>query len=242
MDQLTAVVWDFDGTLVDTRQKNLNVTRRLVELLRGIPADSLPALRSLASYERALHRHNHWKDFYREELGMTDADIARAEQNWLEQQVLDETEATSYDGILEVLEELAHLPHGIVSLNARSNILRFLEQLEMHRHFDEVLGFEAVQPHRQKPHPEALVACIDRLTESRPGKVLYIGDHASDMECARNASRHFLECSVQIEVIGIGAVYSPLADASEWEASAHFRAEHPREILTFVAGLASRVS
>ena len=30
-EKLTAVIWDFDGTLVDTRRKNMTVARALVE-------------------------------------------------------------------------------------------------------------------------------------------------------------------------------------------------------------------
>ncbi len=45
-----AVVWDFDNTLVDSREKNLAVTRRIVTHLRGT-WDRIPMLSSLESYE-----------------------------------------------------------------------------------------------------------------------------------------------------------------------------------------------
>ena len=41
MREVQAVIWDFDGTLVDTRQKNFNVTRALVERIKGEPPTSL---------------------------------------------------------------------------------------------------------------------------------------------------------------------------------------------------------
>ncbi len=237
MREVQAVIWDFDGTLVDTRQKNLNVTRTLVERIKAQPADDFEALRSLQDYERALHHHRHWKDFYRQELGMAENQIRQAEMSWMDQQLEDETAASSYDGILEVLEGLAHLPQGIVSLNATNNILRFLERLRLETHFDEVMGFEAVAPGRQKPLPDALIACADRLTGSRPGRIVYVGDHESDIECVHNANAHYAEHDVPIEVIGISAAYGPLSDDSHWSAEPHYRAEHPVQILTFVTEL-----
>lgn len=237
MGAVQAVIWDFDGTLVDTRQKNFNVTRALVESIKGEPPETFDALRSLHGYEEALHRHRHWKDFYRQELGMADEQIQLAEASWLDQQLADETAATSYDGIREVLEGLAHLPHGIVSLNATENIIRFLERLDLQAHFAEVMGHEAVDPGRQKPRPDALVACIDRLTGSRPGRIVYVGDHESDIECVHNTNAHYTNRNIPVEVIGISAVYGPLSDDSHWSAEPHYRAEHPRQILAFVAEL-----
>ncbi len=236
------MIWDFDGTLVDTRQKNLNVTRTLVQLIKGESPDGHDALRSLRHYEHALQRHRHWKDFYRQELGMTGDQIQLAEASWLDQQLADETIAASYDGILEVLEGLAHLPHGIVSLNATRNILRFLERLQLETHFDEVMGVDAVDPGRQKPLPDALLACIERLTGTRPGRIIYVGDHESDIECVHNANIHYVEQEIAIEIIGISAVYGPLSDDSHWSVEPHYRAEHPRQILKFVDELLAAAS
>jgi len=237
MREVQAVIWDFDGTLVDTRQKNFNVTRALVERIKGEPPEAFEALRSLQRYEHALHRHRHWKDFHRQELEMTEDQIRLAETSWLDQQLADETAATSYDGIREVLEGLSHLPHGIVSLNATQNIVRFLERLQLQAHFKEVMGHEAVDAGRQKPLPDALVACIDRLTGSRPGRIVYVGDHESDIECVHNTNVHYANQKIPVEVIGISAVYGPLSDDSHWSAEPHFRAEHPQQILTFVTDL-----
>ena len=242
MCEVRAVVWDFDGTLVDTRQKNFNVTRTLVRLIKGEPPDSYDALLSLQSYECALHQHRHWKDFYQQELGMTGEQIRLAEASWLDQQLADETPAAPYDGILDVLEGLSHLPHGIVSLNATRNIIRFLEQLQLEKHFDEVMGVDAVGPGRQKPLPDALVACIDHLTETRPGRVIYIGDHESDIECVHNTNAYYAEQKVAVEIIGISAVYGPLSSDSHWSVKPHYRADHPQKILRFMKNLLAATS
>lgn len=235
--QLTAVVWDFDGTLVDTRAKNLNVTRALVEQVKGRSGDSFRALRSLVDYERALHRHTNWKSFYRVELEMTDAEVLEAGALWMEHQLADRTVARFYEGIPEVLAAIGDVPHGIVSLNARANILRFLAELDLEHHFREVIGYEEVDLDRQKPEPDALLLCIERLTAMRPGTVLFVGDHETDIRCALNAAAHFREGGIPIEVIAVGALYAPATDDSHWDVEPHFRAHRPAEILDVVERL-----
>lgn len=235
--ELTAIVWDFDGTLVDTRAKNLSVTRSLVELVKSRAADSFPALRSLGDYERALHRHSNWKDFYRVELEMTEAEVLDAGSRWMEHQLTDVTAASFYDGIPEVLAALDSVPHGIVSLNSRDNILRFLGQLRLQEHFGEVIGYEAVGLDRQKPEPDALVLCIERLTAMRPGTVLFVGDHETDAQCAHNTTCLFRERGVPVQVMAVGALYAPGADDTHWSPRPHFRARSPEEILEVVGRL-----
>lgn len=233
-ERLTAIVWDFDGTLVDTRQKNLSVTRALTERIKGAPVERFAALRSLSDYEQALHRHEDWRSFYGHELRMSEEEVLAAGARWGEFQLADRTDAPSYDGVPEVLERLAHLPQGIVSLNSRANILRFLAQLALDHHFDEVVGYEAFEPHRHKPAPDALVACIEALTALRPGTVMYIGDHESDARCVDNTNRYFRTHGIEVDVVSVGAFYAPLADDSGWSTRPHLRAENPGQILDHV--------
>ena len=240
MSELRAVIWDFDGTLVDTRQKNLNVTRALVEVVCGVPADSCEALCSLQQYEDALSRHVSWREFYRQELRMSDAQVGEAASQWMAFQLRDETRAELIDGVNEVVRALAHLPQGIVSLNARDNIRRFLVNLGVEAHFDEVIGYEAVGLERQKPAPDALVLCIERLTDLAPGRVLFVGDHSTDVECAINANQWFASRGVDVEVLSVGAQYGPTPYHASWVSEPHLRALTPRDILGFVESLPPR--
>jgi HAD superfamily hydrolase (TIGR01549 family) len=236
-EKLTAVVWDFDGTLVDTRRKNMNVARALVENITGRAADDFPALRTMPDYERALHRHRHWRDFYRRELQMSDANIDRTEELWLQFQLEDETAAETYDGIAEVLEAFAHVPQGIVSLNIKANIERFLAQLGLAHHFGQVYGAECVQPGLHKPHPDALLRCIDELTGGAPGFVVYVGDHETDVECAHNANAHFASVGTDVRVVSVGALYAPHIDDAHWQVEPDCKADAPAAILTQLAGV-----
>jgi HAD superfamily hydrolase (TIGR01549 family) len=231
-EKLTAVVWDFDGTLVDTRRKNMNVARALVEDITGRSPDDFPALRTVEGYEHALHRHRHWRDFYRQELQMEEPDIDATEASWLEFQIADNTAAETYDGIHDVLAHFGHLPQGIVSLNIRANITRFLAQLEIEHHFGSIFGAEDVETGLQKPHPHGLLRCIESLTGGAPGLVVYVGDHETDVECAHRANDHFRAAGTDVRVVSVGALYAPHLTDDHWEVEPDGKATRPREIVS----------
>jgi HAD superfamily hydrolase (TIGR01549 family) len=236
MAPVTAVIWDFDGTLVDTRAKNLAVTRRLVRKVRGDARPSA-ALASMAAFDAALHRHQRWQDFYTRELGLRHDEVEAVAGWWMQAQIDDTTGAASFDGVEEVLQQLGHLPQGIVSLNARDNILRIVRELEIHEHFGEVLGFEAVPMHRGKPEPDALLMCIERLTDSRPGTVLYVGDHETDAICAARADTELRRQGGDIRVQSAAVEFGALSDPRGWSHQPDHVVAAPADLLGIVHGL-----
>lgn len=239
MQALNAVIWDFDGTLVDSTAKNLAVTRALLRDVVGEAAVGVPALRDLPSYRGALARHRSWQEFYREDLGLSDAQAAHAASLWLEYQLRDETIPEPFEGIAAVVESLAHLPQAIVSLNARDNILRLVTGMGLASHFRAVFGFEAVAPHQQKPAPEALLLCIDEVTAMQPGRVLYVGDHESDTRCVVAANARLQQQGLAVEVLAIAALFGDSSSDEAWETAPHYRAHHPAEVLEIVATISA---
>lgn len=237
MSALAAIVWDFDGTLVDTRAKNLAVTRMLVERVTGRTADAIPALASREGYESALHRHQHWHDFYRVELGLDEGELSAAAGLWMEAQAADRTEAPCFTGIPEVLARFDHLPHGIVSLNARDNIARIVAALELDGYFDVIFGFEAVPLERRKPEPDALLLCIDRLGARDPGTVVYIGDHETDAMCATRAHGAMSDRGKSVRVLSIAVDFGGSGSVQRWSARPDHVATSAREVREILAGL-----
>lgn len=61
-NSISAFIWDYDGTLADTRHKNLNVTRKIIEYVTAKSADEYPVLRSLDSYDSANKNSTNWKE------------------------------------------------------------------------------------------------------------------------------------------------------------------------------------
>jgi phosphoglycolate phosphatase-like HAD superfamily hydrolase len=217
---LRAVIWDFDGTLVDSRRKNLRVTRRLVELLTGRPAESFRPLRSLAAYDAATLRTRNWRELYQRELGLSAAETEEAGRRWGEYQCRDGTHSPYYDGIAELIAAV-EVPQGIVSQNAASEISHSLENAGLGERVSFVVGHESIPFERQKPHPESLVVCLERLTDLDVGTALFVGDHEVDTLCA-HATNHELERrGVELRVRSVAACYGSPSDPSRWERAPH---------------------
>lgn len=228
-----AVVWDFDGTLVDSSAKNLGVTRTIVERITAQPAGAFEALSSLAGYLAALARTQNWREFYARAFGLSEPDIDRAGRLWVEYQLADATPTPLVAGIPAVLRSLRHLPHGIVSQNARAAIAAVLDGNGLTDRFQAVIGFEEVDLRRQKPAPEGLLRCVEILTELRPGYVFYVGDHQTDAVCAARAKEVLARKKLGVEVVSIGARYG--ADsAAPWAVQPDHTVHRPQEIVGIV--------
>ena len=238
---LTAVVWDYDGTLVDTRQKNLNVTRRLVERVADSPATDYPVLESAETYEAALLKVNNWREFYQDYLGLSEEKTDEAGRLWASSQESDTTPVRVFEGIPLVLEKLSWVPQGIFSQNSRGNILESLTASDLSRHFGSIVGYEEVSFSRQKPEAEGLVLCLEQLTGLAPGVVLLIGDHEMDVLSATNANRYFEAEDIHVRVLSVGVNFRTGQPSSQWPVSPDFEATLPEEILDVVASLDGRM-
>lgn len=233
---ITAVIWDYDGTLVDTRAKNWSITRDLVRHFTGADPDSIDGLRSLDDYTRALHRNHNWRELYVGEFGMSEEMTSEAGRLWTEYQLADDTVAPVYEGIDRVLAELAELPHGIVSMNSRANIERSLTERGLLQHFDLVIGYEEVPAARQKPAPDGLIQCIETLTGLAPGLVLYVGDHQIDIACARNADEVLATEQHDVGVVAVGAAYGIGAEFGAWPDDPDYAIRRPLDLVSLVRG------
>jgi len=233
---LTAVIWDYDGTLVDTRAKNYGITRLIVRRFTGVDPDSIEALSSLEAYTRALYRNHHWRQLYIGEFGMSEESSVQAGLLWTEYQLADDSPAKVYDGIESCLRELGGTPQGIVSMNSRANILGTLEERGLMGYFRSVIGFEEVDAARQKPAPDGLLRCLAELTGMAPGRVVYVGDHQVDIECVRNANAVLADEGHDITVFAIGAAYGIGAEFGAWSDEPDYTIAAPLELIEIVRG------
>jgi HAD superfamily hydrolase (TIGR01549 family) len=231
---VNAVIWDYDGTLVDTRAKNWGITRNIVRQFTGADPDTIEALSSLAAYTRALHRSHDWRQLYENEFGMSVETMSEAGRLWTEYQLADDTRALVYDGVESALGELRNLPHGIVSMNSKDNIERALANEGLLDHFELVIGYEEVSAARQKPAPDGLLMCLDRLTGMAPGHVAYIGDHQIDIECARNANEALAADGHDIRVFAIAAAYGIGAELDAWADEPDYTVQRPDDVVSII--------
>ncbi len=227
------MIWDFDGTLVDTRHKNLVVTRAIVETISGRPSSEFQALESVDDYVAALLSTVNWREFYAISFDMSEAEVDRAGSLWAEYQVADETHSAAFPGIAQALDALADLPHGIVSQNGRSNIRSILEANAIDHHFSSVIGYEEVDLKHQKPAPEGLLLCLQELTELQPGHMFYVGDHATDTLCAAQARSALERQGAEVSVVSVGAFYG-ITPSEPWALNPDHVAHDPTDVVAIV--------
>ncbi len=234
-----AIIWDYDGTLVDSRIKNRNVNRTLVADITGRPADDFLALRTREAYEAADSRASNWRELYLLELGLTEEQADKAGRLWASYQLRDETATPFLEGIPQALASLGHLPQGIVSQNGRQVILKELGQAGLAGRFGCVIGYEEVGPERQKPAPDGLIACLQRLTGLAPGIVFYVGDYETDGLSVIQANETFRRRGLNIQMIMIAATYGYPGAGAGWSIPADYVAHSPADVVTIVGQYAS---
>ena len=232
-----AVIWDYDGTLVDTRQKNLNVTRKIVKSIAGIDPMAIPALQTIEQYMLANTSALNWRDFYSREFHLTEEQIDAAGRAWTEFQQEDTTPTPLFDGIHEVIEALRALPHGVVSQNSRLTISTVLHGCGLLPYFLSIIGYEEVDLRRQKPAPDGVLLCIRELVDSEEGLIMYIGDHETDARCAFNAATALRASGSGIELRSIGILHLPASDVSGWSIKPDYEARCTQDIARIILGM-----
>jgi HAD superfamily hydrolase (TIGR01549 family) len=217
-----AVVWDFDNTLVDTRAKNLSVTRRIIESVTDRSPDEFAPLRSLAAYDEVIHHTQNWQTLYTVEFGL-------------------EPEQVEVTGVVSVVRALEHLPQAIVSMNTRGNIREGLQAADLIGAFELVIGCEEVQYNRQKPAPDGLLHCMEEFDAVDAATVIYVGDHPVDAECAANANAVLSERGATARVLAIGAMYGTAVPDGPWPIAPDYVADTPHDVLKVIGSLAETI-
>jgi len=172
-DGLRAIVFDWDGTLVDSAEKTYACYVRVFSAF-GI------------AYDRAAFERTYSPDWYRtyEEVGLRREHWADADARWIS---CYETEPSRLlPGAREALEQVAGrgLALGLVSSGDAARVRREVRALGLEGHFGAVVcGGETA---RRKPDPEPLLVALGRLGVP-PAATAYVGDSPEDMAMARSA-------------------------------------------------------
>ncbi len=232
-DRGRIVVWDFDGTLVDSHRRNLRVNHAIVRALTGREGSEYPALASIEAYEAAISRARNWRDFYAREFDLRDEQVDRAGELWPELQASDPTPLRPFAGVLEALDALAHLPQAIVSQNDSVVIRAALDAEGLTGRFRLILGHGEVGPAGQKPAPDGLLRCLDLLDGSGPSTLYYVGDHEVDALCVRNARAALAATGRDAAVVSIAARYGTSA-VDGWACPPDRAADSPADVVSIV--------
>jgi HAD superfamily hydrolase (TIGR01549 family) len=232
LKSICAIIWDYDGTLFDTRQKNFNVTKKIVQKVKGT-SKLFPALKSIDSYYNSHLKSENWRDFYREEFNLSEFEVEEAGKLWTEFQLNDTTIVTLIDGVGEAIKSL-NFPQGIVSQNSKESIAQNLKLNNLEAYFRSIVGYEEVELKKQKPDPTGLLICIEHLCNSNLGIVFYIGDHETDGQTVKNANKLLKEKNVEMKIISIAAAYSECFNVKSIKKSFDFTATAAADIISIV--------
>ena len=201
---IECVLFDLDGTLIDTAADFVKVVNLLLEENEKPAISPEEIHHTVSDGARALVK----LAFNIEE---DHQDFPQLNQRLLDLYYIQlaATEATLYPGIDELLIKLERqqIPWGIVTNKPEKYSILLLEKLGLSQRCGVLICPEHVTD--RKPHPEPILLACQRLgcgTE----RTVYIGDHIRDIQAAKNA-----------DVIAIAAAYGYLAaDAKveEWYA------------------------
>ena len=211
--KLDAVLFDLDGTLIDTAPDFAIVLNQLCQR-HGQPLQSYQAIRNTVSHgARAL---------------VTLAFDRQPEQPGFEQlrqgllQLYSQQLAVKsclFPGVNELLHwlEQQSLPWGIVTNKPRQYAMPLLLSLNLLERCGTLVCPDDVS--NSKPHPEPMLLACQQLS-CQPENTIYIGDHRRDIEAGKNAA---------MKTIAANYGYIEAEDPSEnWQA--HFYVDHASDI------------
>lgn len=172
-DSINTLVFDWDGTLVDSAELGLRAFQRTFADL------SVPF--PLEVYEQSYSPN--WYLTY-EALGLDRDKWAVADKLWLDH--YGDQKAQLIGGARETLVELNSRGYrlGVVTSGSQSRVVREIEGGELHEIFDVVICNEQIV--HKKPHPEGLEKALLKLS-CTCNEAAYIGDAVDDIEMGRNA-------------------------------------------------------
>jgi len=210
------IVFDLDGTLVDSARDLAAAASELIESYGGQPLDVSTVIPMVGDgapllVQRALAH-----------AGL-DPVTPGALNRFLEiydRRLLEHT--APYDGMVEVLARLVHVGRLSVLTNKPGRATEaILEQLGLRGFFSEVIGGDG--PYARKPNPEGLRA----LMAGTSGAGVMIGDSPADFNTAAAAPCPFVVAAYGFGVAKFGPTLPPCAGV----------ARHPRQLVSVVETL-----
>lgn len=178
---MKAVLFDLDGTMVNTKQLNMIPLQRLIKKTKNIDV----------SYEDLLNYYNYDGHTILRKCGCFDeSEILSTYQMWLDEIEAYDGKAVIYEGILELIEWLHHhdIITGIVSSKPRCLYEKEIVAQGYDRHMQIAILAEDTKKH--KPDPQPLLKAMEELNLNSD-EVIYLGDSWSDQKACEACHCHF---------------------------------------------------
>lgn len=172
------IVFDVDGTLVDTETACLLSFRDLLKEQKGEehkPEELTYCLGRSGKDSLAQAGFEDWRSAY---------------ERWVEILLNYSDTIKIFDGLLEVIQELSMKGYqlGIVTSRTREVSVMDLKTQGVDTYFKTIVSCDDTEKH--KPNPDPLLKYME-YTGADSSEVLYLGDTVHDMNCAGGAGVDF---------------------------------------------------
>ena len=199
--QPTAIVWDLDGTLVDSAPDLASALNTVLDM-RGFFTLSINEVRKMIGngvpklVERGFNAVG-----IRPDPAQLDELIAMFVKEY---KVCATDKTRPYPGVVEALQEIhsMNIPMGVCTNKPEAFTRQILEGLGISGYFSSVVGGDSTSA--RKPDPEPVLACLRGLV-AEPASSLMIGDSVHDVHAAHAAG-------VKIGVVPWGYRSAPVED------------------------------
>ena len=210
------IIFDFDGTLGDTRQ-NIIMTLQRTMRERGLELRDETTCASTIG----LTLHDSFLKMY---PAMSDVEATECVKHYRDifYQSIEECIPQLFDGVRWTLERLRErdIVLSIASSRSSPSLLLFMRRMGIAEYFSYILGSDSVTRH--KPDPEPVLMTLRELG-FKPSEALVVGDMPVDIAMAHNA-----------EVGAVGVSYGN-ATREELEASgAELIVDNITELLEYI--------
>lgn len=214
---IKAVLWDLDGTILDTTELILESYRYAFrKVLKAEIGDD----EAIANFGRTLSDvMNSYSPEKAEALMQSYRDYNQKHHD---------KKIRPFPGILDALANVRRRGFEQTVVTSKTEWLskRGLDLFELSIYIDEVIGFESTKLH--KPAGEPAIEALKRL-KIQPEEALFIGDSSADAGCAKDAGVAF-----------VAALWGPNPDfAMNCEAWA--KIEDPRDVLHLIPEKGPRI-
>lgn len=221
---IIGVIWDYDGTIIDSAKKNIEVT---IEVLKHFDKDiekHLPeALQSYENYQKANHKYKNWRELYKESYGLKEEQLDEAGSLWTPEQLKNKTVPSIFEGMDEIFRKLKPIKMGICSQNSNKNIKKTLKHYGIEKCFEAIIGYDDLLGSEQKPDPAGFIKCIELLEiNNESGTLIYIGDHSEDVVFGKNAEEVLKEKEINVICIAIDHLGLSLNTYEKWSVQPNY--------------------
>lgn len=235
---ISAILWDYDGTIIDSTRKNMVVTLEVLKHFISDINNNIPSeLTSIEKYQEANYKYKNWKDFYKNCYGLSDEEVNEAGKLWSPCQLADDTIPDMFSEVNEVIKSFGDIKQGICSQNCSKNIEKTLKIFELSKYFQSIIGYQDVSYDEQKPNPSGFIKCVENLKISiNNSTMIYIGDHQEDTIFGKNAEEYYRGKGYNVKVICIAASYSGHS-TDNWIVKPDFIAYSTTDIINIIKRL-----